>query len=505
MFFSRDNMPKNLFNAKINLSGKQKAGIAITLLYALITFLLCSRHEMWGDELNVWMALKHYSFTDLINFSSKAGNPIFFFLPLFPFVKLGCSAIIIQFFCWFCSVLAILLLNLFSPFTLLTKTIITFSAPMLYHYSVMARCYSLFPPLMFLAAILYPYVNSPIEIPTKNNETKTWAMIVYAFAIAAIACTHIIGFIFAAGMTAVFLYENFFKHKNYSKNEAIAAGIMCSGITIVTIQTLYALLNNSVFEASHISVNSIIKAAAMYFSTMADAFSSELFNSLQANDFLVTYFTPIIIFLFITAIILIYRLNKMFALITIGSALFYIYISVTRYDHMFPYRTYFSILCIAVFLWILLSHKEKQKNKHAKENIVSETVLAIIFALTLPTGIMASASDWKANFSSAHETAMFIENNIPNDGKNLILGTAVPVAYYLKSHKLYYKYGIETKTILPGRGTNIDLEQFINKYNNIYVVISSTQKEMFREHFLVYESPSALTAQEAFCVIKINF
>ena len=164
--------------------------------------------------------------------------------------------------------------------------------------------------------------------------------------------------------------------------------------------------------------------------------SSELFNSLQANDFLVTYFTPIIIFLFITAIILIYRRNKMFALITIGSALFYIYISVTRYNHMFPYRTYFSILCIAVFLWILLSHKEKQKNKQAKENIVSETVLAIIFALTLPTGIMASASDWKANFSSAHETAMFIENNIPNDGKNLILGTAVPVAYYLKSHKL---------------------------------------------------------------------
>ena len=75
-------MLKNILNSKITLNRPQKIALAITAVYAVITFLLCSRHEMWGDEINVWMALRHYSFLELLKFSSKAGNPIFFFLPL---------------------------------------------------------------------------------------------------------------------------------------------------------------------------------------------------------------------------------------------------------------------------------------------------------------------------------------------------------------------------------------------------------------------------------------
>ena len=345
-------MLKNILNAKITLNRQQKIALAITAAYAVITFLLCARHEMWGDEINVWMALKHYSFPELLKFSSRAGNPIFFFLPLWPFVKLGCSAFFIKYFCWLCSVLAIFLLNFFSPFSIITKILITFSAPMLYHYSVLSRCYSVLPPLMFLVAMLYPYCDGQ-ELPKDAKLRKDAAMILYACSIAAIACTHIITFVFAGGLALLFLYENFYKKRNFSKTEITTAAIMCLGIMTVLAQTLYALFSNKVFEGNTILRQDVLSAVRMYFTSMTDAFSSSLFKEINPKPILSNYLAPAMAMLFISEIILLFRHKKMFAMITLGTFLFYIYISVSKYGEIFPYRTYISIFCIISFFWAI--------------------------------------------------------------------------------------------------------------------------------------------------------
>ena len=415
-------MLKNILNSKITLDRQQKIALVITAVYSIITFMLCARHEMWGDEINVWMALKHYSFPELLKFSSRAGNPIFFFLPLWPFVKLGCSAFFIKYFCWLCSVLAVFLLNFFSPFSIITKILITFSAPMLYHYSVLSRCYSVLPPLMFFAAMLYPYSNGE-ALPEKAKFPKKHAIILYALAIAAIACTHIITFVFAGGMALLFFYENFFKKKNFGKAEISAAAIMCLGIITIIAQTLYALYSNKVFEGSAMLRQDIFSAVKMYFTSMTDAFSSSLFKEIASKTVFLNYFAPILAFFFILEIIALFRHKKMFALITLGTFLFYVYISVTKYGEIFPYRTYISLLCIVSFFWAARTYIHTYK--------IYDFIIAATMALTIPTGILTAMADWHINFSSAYQTAMFIEKNIPDDGKSVIVSAAVPVAYYL--------------------------------------------------------------------------
>lgn len=492
-------MLKNILDAKITLNRQQKIALAITAVYAVITFLLCSRHEMWGDEINVWMALRHYSFPELLKFSSKAGNPIFFFLPLWPFVKLGCSAFFIKYFCWICSVFAVFLLNFFSPFRLITKILITFGAPMLYHYSVLSRCYSVLPPLMFLTAMLYPYACGQGQ-PEKAKLPKNTALILYACAIAAIACTHIITFVFSGGLAVLFFYENFYKKKNFGKAEKTAAAIMDLGIITVIAQTLYALSSNKVFEANSVICLDAVSAVKMYFSSMADAFSSSLFRGTLPSEILANYFAWAIAVLFIAGIALMFLRKKMFALITMGTFLFYVYISVTRYGEMFPYRTYISLLCMASFFWAALN--DKTCTKRTKTGI--EFIAAAIMALTVPTGILTAKADWNNNFSSAYETAMFVEKNIPDDGKSVIVSAAVPVAYYLPERTLYYGRNVPLRTILPGMGTGINLADFMGEYDNIYVIVSSLQKNMMEGQELVYQSAYALVPQENFCIYRIR-
>ncbi|MCR4820149.1 MAG: hypothetical protein K5838_03390 [Elusimicrobiales bacterium] len=515
MFFSRDNMPKNLFNAKINLSGKQKAGIAITLLYALITFLLCSRHEMWGDELNVWMALKYLSFPELLKFSSRAGNPIFFFLPLLPFVKLGCSAAIIQIFCWACSVLAVFMLNMFAPFSVFTNILITFSAPFLYHYSVMARCYSVLPPLMFIMAIIYPYINGQeIHFTEKNifsSLSDKTLEIIYALCLAAIAMTHIIAFVFAGGMAALFIYERFFKSKKYGSTEIISVSLMLFGMAAVTAQTLYAMRTNDVFESNPLLLKDILSASFIYFSSMTDAFASDLFIIRRSSGFLANILGPVCLFIFFFGLYILFRKKKAFALITLGTFLLHDYISVTSYSKVLPYRTYLAVIILTALFWAAekssaknnIPEQEKGQKAGNNKNKGTEIILAGMMLLFIPTGIEIIAADWKQNFSSAYETALFIKKNIPNNDKTAIISAAMPVAYYLPERDIYYSYGKPLKTMLMEKDTTIDLLPFRKSEKDVYCIATAMQKEAFSDYELIYESPEAMIPYESFCIFKI--
>ena len=190
----------------------------------------------------------------------------------------------------------------------------------------------------------------------------------------------------------------------------------------------------------------------------------------------------------------------MFSLITLGTFLFYIYISVTRYGEMFPYRTCFSLLCMSSLFWAVL--KDKAYSKRTK--ICIEFIVAATMALTIPTGFLTAMADWHINFSSAYETAMFIEKNIPDDGKSVIISAAVPVAYYLPQRTMYYAHKKPLITILPGMGTDICIAEFAKDYENIYVIISTQQKSMMVWQELLYQSSYALVQQENFSVYRIR-
>ena len=469
-------MLKDFLKSDIQLTGRQKTALSITLLYAAITFLLCLKHEMWSDELNVWMAIKHYSFPELVKFSSEAGNPIFFFLPLFPFIKLGASAHFIQFFCWACSVFAVFLLNFFAPFGTATKLLITFGAPMLYHYSVMARCYSVLPPLMFLTAMLYPCAcAAETDASRKENSivSNNAAVILYACCIAAIACTHIITFVFAAGLAALFVYENLIKNRNRSRYGWAAAVIMAAGLLAVTAQTFYALSATSFFVRIPVTAVSVWQACTSYFASMTDGLGDGLFGYNRTGNIL-SYLSPAAAFFFALSIVFLYKYNRFFSALVIGTFLFYLYITVTRWGGAAPHRIYIFLIVLISLLW---AAKSKYDTERKIENCAGreyklfkaiEYLTALIMLLTVPTGIEISAEDWKKPFSSGHDISRFIKSHIPADKNTAIISSSVMIAYYLNDRPVYYEYEKPLSTIpIRGNAITYNIGDFLNKYNNM--------------------------------------
>ncbi|MBP5287634.1 MAG: hypothetical protein J6Z08_07045 [Elusimicrobiales bacterium] len=502
-------MLKKLLKSEIKLNSRQKTALYITLVYAVITFLLCLKHEMWSDELNVWMAIKHYSFPELIKFSSEAGNPIFFFLPLLPFIKLGFSAHFIQIFCWLCSVSAVFLLNFLAPFGTVTKILITFGAPMLYHYSVMARCYSVLPPLMFLTAVLYPYIclqESAESCKTDRDSIllKNTAVILYACCIAAIACTHIITFVFVAGLTALFVYKNIIKNKKRSRYEWAAAAIMTAGIIIVTAQTLYALSVNTVFDHVRLTAYGVWYAAANLFISMADSLAAGPLYNIRPNCILIKYFTPAVALSFLLGIVLLYRINRFFAAVTMGTVIFYIYIAATSYSPVFSCRSFVSLIVLISLVWAASAKRNCDILHEKRISKATEYVIAILMLLTVPAGIEISANDWKKNFSSGVETADFIKKHIPADNKNAIISTMVPIAYYLPDRPVYYEYKRKLVTILKKSDSEVNLSAFAGEYENIYIVMPAIVHDLLSGEILLYESPETLSPAEHFRVYKLR-
>ena len=58
----------NFFSDRKNLKS-----LLFTLLYAIVTFILLSHHEIWADEAHVWMQLKYKSLADLFRYSMGEG------------------------------------------------------------------------------------------------------------------------------------------------------------------------------------------------------------------------------------------------------------------------------------------------------------------------------------------------------------------------------------------------------------------------------------------------
>ena len=106
-------------------------------------------HEIWVDEAQVWLLVKHLNIFELFNHLVNEGHPSFFYLLIMPFAKIGLPILAMQIVCWLSMVASVFLLLEYSPFNKFTKFAIIMSAGFLYYLPVMARSYSIIP-LLFI-------------------------------------------------------------------------------------------------------------------------------------------------------------------------------------------------------------------------------------------------------------------------------------------------------------------------------------------------------------------
>lgn len=483
-----------------------------TGLFAVITIFFVIRHEIWADEAQAWLIVQNLGFIDLFKHLVNEGHPSLFYLLIMPFAKLKFSIFFMQILCWLSTCFGVFLLWQFAPFQKTTKLAITLSAGFLYFFPVIARSYSLLPLLLFLTATLY--------------QDKNKHPIFYSILLVLIANTHVIMFCFAFLLGLFFVIENI---KEKKQKVFLPATIIFMGLTAVVLQLWGTENSNSMINFSTQDIfRSAIVVPIQFFVNAVDFNNSILFEIQKLPFANIAYFLYVFVFLilYINLCIGLWGYDKKIFALNSFSVIFQLFIYVFAYSAlMYPSRIFCAFL-ITIFCWWIALDKSKKENKKTKlfSTKVVNALIAIFFAMSCFNGINYAYKDFVGNYSSAKETAEFIQKNIP---ENAILiptedGCSLGIYYYLPSRKFwsirrktfikYMKWVKEDNDVYEDYYFTKILEYNVQKYNlkNVYILSSDFMNlHYFKEKIpskyeLIFSSSKALSLGESFKVYKFK-
>lgn len=478
-----------------------------TILYSVFTLFIVFHHEIWADEAQVWLLARNLSVFGLFKHLVNEGHPSFFYLLMMPFAKLNFPIFTMQIICWLSSCAAVFLLLQYSPFNRFAKFSIIISSGFLYFFPVIARSYSILPFLVFLAAILY----------NKSKEKP----VLYAIVLAMIANTHVIMFAFVAILGLHFIYELFVKDKKYSRKNIVAAGIILLSLLAVIVQLAGTIGNNGAiaFNYSHAVLESV-RVFCIFFLNTVDLVFKSSFENVHLNVFIVTtaLFEAV---LFILLFIQLFMLNKKYAILGATAIGFHFFIYIFSYKVMIYQTRIFSSYLILIFcFWLAFKDPElKEKIGFCSKKVVN-AILGIFFLMTFLCGLKALFLDLFNNYSSAKETASFIEKNIDKNALIIPNADAFSLAVYeqLPDRKFYSLYTFrEIKYMVwyvPEMYSVSDFTDLLKKNINVqkskntYILVSSfldtyhLEETMSENYSLIYKSSPAIATGEAFRIYE---
>lgn len=131
--------------------------IGLFALYCVGILFMFFHHENWRDEAQSYLLCRDMNLWQIFQNAHYEGHPIFYYLLLYPFVKLGVGPSIVNIFSAFFMILSMYLLLFKIPGRDWIKFCILFSYPVLYEFSVVGRSYSLIFFLLTLYVWIFPY------------------------------------------------------------------------------------------------------------------------------------------------------------------------------------------------------------------------------------------------------------------------------------------------------------------------------------------------------------
>lgn len=142
-------------NKRRSLKNNKKLQLCIFLLYLIFNIYLLFVHEMWRDEMNVWLMGRDLSVVQLFQELKYQGHPCLWYLLVMPFAKLGFPCQIMGILSLVIMALATWIFVFYAPFSSVTKFVLIFSPAFTYYYPVIARAYCLVALGIILAAFYY--------------------------------------------------------------------------------------------------------------------------------------------------------------------------------------------------------------------------------------------------------------------------------------------------------------------------------------------------------------
>ena len=146
-------------------------------VFIISTFILLFLREPFFDEAHAWMVSKSFGFFELLKAEKDEGHLFIWHTILMPFAKNNLfypySMYIIN---WIFCIIALIIFWNKAPFNLVEKTLITFSYPFFWYFSIVARCYSIGILFLFLILSFWrerlkrPYLISTLLILLANTS-----------------------------------------------------------------------------------------------------------------------------------------------------------------------------------------------------------------------------------------------------------------------------------------------------------------------------------------------
>ena len=378
--------------------------IFIFIIYIVLLLIMFYFHENWRDEVQSYLLCRDMNFLELLKNIHYEGHPFFYYLLLYPFVKMGFGLKIVNVLSLVFMIISAYLILFKSKIKDIYKISIIFSQIFLYEYSIIGRSYSLIVLLVILIALLWEY--------KKNNA------IILGLLIGLLLNTHIFmgGFCFLL-FIMFYGYELLINRKNNSKveNRKILIGfiIICLFGIILILQFLPIL-----FHGVSMSINndfSISNVIYRMFLIIA------CFRINQISLFLIIFFISLMLYLF-----MLYKENKkLFVFILLNSFLFSC-ITIYVYGALLINKALLTVLFI--YFICLINYNNK-----------SNFILMVMFLLFIPNIIIDYNNDITRSYSSAEYAYKYIEKNISKD--SIITTMYDPqvstIGGYTKDYKFY--------------------------------------------------------------------
>lgn len=406
---------------------KNKFNIIIFILWFITVVFTFLHHELWRDEAQVWCLARDCGFFEMLNSARIEGHPVLWYILVFPFAKLGLNVISMQFLALFFSLTGVYILIFKSNLSNFQKIITVFSAGMLYYFPVVARNYSLIPPVLFLLALFW-----------KDRSLKPY---IYSVLLILLSHTHSYMFGLYIVLSLFFIIEN-------GKKTLIANLILIINAIILFLWFNSALKYNYALHTKMEENLSVIRLILF----LSQVYVFEIINTLKP---LIKYAVPLSVLMFIPfisgSLLGFFKENKkVFIILSCGIGFIFFTFLIVYFNGIL-YQKLYLIILLLIFGTMLLENKQ---NKLISYSINTLLILSCI------TSFIVVKNDIIYNFSGGKQIADYIKQNYNTEKTFIAFGNPYlysSISAYLPEKKFYspvakdyisyFTYNPRTKTV----------------------------------------------------------
>lgn len=428
---------------------KKKEKIFLSVVMCVFLALIITvffYHDNWRDEAQAYLLCRDMNFLQIFRNVHYEGHPIFYYLLLYPFVKLGAGPKIVNIFSICFMALAVYLILFHTKLNFVQKICFLVTWPVLYEFSVVGRSYSLVFLLLIVYSIIYP----------RRRENPVLIGIILGL----LLNTHLLiaGFV---GINAFWFYGyEYFLNKDKSsfnnKKMWISFIIFLLFCILLLLQFYPILISND-----GMSLNKLL--------SFSNVLSLMIVLVFMVSNSVNILFMSISIGIVLLLILFIFRNNKVSFWKLIVNYLYMAFFLAYIFGSVSPYM-------IGLSFTVLLSSVLMMDSKcFSSRRLTIYLIVASI--VSVPAICLSYKTDFSHNYSSAVATAKYITKNISDDATFICTSDSycsslisyLPNSFYHSNSERFFTYVVWDKK-REDKANLLNLDNFINNHTSLYYI-----------------------------------